>query len=367
MGQAIPPTASGSVAPCASRATRQELRSTNTTGHATTPINQSRKRKAQSTPTSKNAEVIDLTSDEPPSAAKKAKHRQTKHTKQPDAYIIPEQRARRFRHHPPQTYLARLARVRTQRMFIVGHTVGGTEEVPEISFDIIGSTGNLYKTIIGKVPTCDCPDSRKGNQCKHICYGMIFFPFIPIKTYYFYCRALAHGISSPCPCSQGSRSSPVPTGFPVLGKPFEYPSIAKAWPQQLESNTFAFKQELREMYEKSSLSRNQDISTEDNGGNRKPIDGECPICFMEFEADEAIVWCKAACGNNIHKTCFSQWAAKSPTCGVRCVYCRATWKFDSPTLNLESLRNAESPSEEGYINVAEQFGLSGERGTEPSL
>lgn len=56
-------------------------------------------------------------------------------------------------------------------MFIVGHEIGGTEEVPEISFDVVGSTGNLYKTTIKQDPYCDCPDGAKGNQCKHICYG----------------------------------------------------------------------------------------------------------------------------------------------------------------------------------------------------
>ena len=59
-------------------------------------------------------------------------------------------------------------------MFVVGHTVSGLlSENPEISFDIVGSTGNIYKTTIGKVPTCDCPDGKSGNQCKHICYGKL--------------------------------------------------------------------------------------------------------------------------------------------------------------------------------------------------
>jgi hypothetical protein len=56
-------------------------------------------------------------------------------------------------------------------MFVIDHTVGGTEECPEISFHIVGSTGNIYKVVIRKEPTCDCPDGAKGNQCKHICYG----------------------------------------------------------------------------------------------------------------------------------------------------------------------------------------------------
>lgn len=42
---------------------------------------------------------------------------------------------------------------------------------------------------------------------------------------------------------------------------------------------------------------------------------------MEFEPDkEDIVWCKAACGNNIHKVCFDKWAATQRAQGVRCVY-----------------------------------------------
>lgn len=56
-------------------------------------------------------------------------------------------------------------------MFVVGHTVTEVDDAPEISFDIVGTTGNIYKTTIGKVSSCSCPDALKGNQCKHICYG----------------------------------------------------------------------------------------------------------------------------------------------------------------------------------------------------
>jgi hypothetical protein len=65
-------------------------------------------------------------------------------------------------------------------------------------------------------------------------------------------------------------------------------------------------------------------SVEENDGNRRPVDGDCPICFQEMiEATEKIVWCKSACGNNLHKQCFDQWAAASRTssgAGIRCVY-----------------------------------------------
>jgi hypothetical protein len=43
---------------------------------------------------------------------------------------------------------------------------------------------------------------------------------------------------------------------------------------------------------------------------RKPLEGDCPICFEDLSESsvEATVFCKAMCGNNIHKECFNQWA-----------------------------------------------------------
>lgn len=58
------------------------------------------------------------------------------------------------------------------RMFVVGHSVTSNDNFLEMKFDMVGTTGNIYKTTIGKIPECDCPDARKGHQCKHICYGM---------------------------------------------------------------------------------------------------------------------------------------------------------------------------------------------------
>lgn len=75
------------------------------------------------------------------------------------------------------------------------------------------------------------------------------------------------------------------------------------------------------MYNGSPISREQANVEENKDGNRKPVEGDCPICFMEFEPDkEEIVWCRAACGNNIHQTCFQKWAATQQAQGVRCVY-----------------------------------------------
>ena len=62
--------------------------------------------------------------------------------------------------------------------------------------------------------------------------------------------------------------------------------------------------ELEQVFANSPSSpQSSDGSKEDtsNAGKRKPIKGDCPICMMEFEEREDLLWCKAACGQNIHK------------------------------------------------------------------
>ncbi|GLA34623.1 hypothetical protein AnigIFM63309_008035 [Aspergillus niger] len=270
-----------------------------------TPSTSSKKsrRSAPNVPTKDSVEVVDLTGETPSPPKKRARA--------PASYDepAPERRLRRFRSHPPSSYLDRAARALSQRMFVVGHAVTEVDGAPEISFDIVGTTGNIYKTTIGKVPTCSCPDARKGNQCKHICY---------VKAL----RA----------------------------------------PQHLQYQLAFLSSELREMYNGSPISREQSNAEENKDGNRKPVEGDCPICFMEFEPDkEEIVWCRAACGNNIHKTCFQKWAATQQAQGVRCVYCRSPWQADAANLNLDELVKGASVDSDGYVNVADQIGLSGIR------
>ncbi|KAL6231785.1 hypothetical protein BDW75DRAFT_34563 [Aspergillus navahoensis] len=259
----------------------------------------------------KNAtETASSSSITSPAAKKKSQDR--KESTEPPT----ERRLRRFRHFPPVSYQQRLERAVTQRMFVVGQTVARMDEVLELNFDIVGSTGNIYKTIIRKVPTCNCPDARKGNQCKHICYVLV--------------------------------------------------KVLKA-PSHLQYQLAFLSSELREIYENSPLRTLKDKAEEhDTDGKRKAVEGDCPICFMEFKPDkEDIVWCRAACGNNIHKACFQKWAASSNHQGVRCVYCRSPWQNQDTDgrvdVTLEQLVAQGRVGEDGYINVASQMGLSGER------
>jgi hypothetical protein len=118
--------------------------------------------------------------------------------------------------------------------------------------------------------------------------------------------------------------------------------------------------ELRSLFTTSPPIPAADPSAESNDGNRKPIEGECPICYCEFEDSEKknILYCKTACGNNVHKDCMASWAS-AKNGKATCPYCRAAWE-DGTLTGRVNMKGA-TRNEDGYLNVATQLGLSGQR------
>jgi len=160
----------------------------------------------------------------------------------------------------------------------------------------------IYQVTVNNVPTCTCPDAKKGNQCKHIVY-------VGYPTYLY------------------------PQPF-ILTHGKVLVNVLKAR-EDLAYQLAFLTTELIEIFDNApstpqSYGNAPPIST-DVCGSRKPIEGDCPVCVMEFEEGEDIVWCRAACGNNIHQQCFEQWA-KSKAGQVKCVYCRTPWKGDEDSL-----------------------------------
>ena len=159
---------------------------------------------------------------------------------------------------------------------------------------------------IGQIPSCTCPDHKKGNECKH-------------KVY-------------------------------VLN------NVLKA-PEHLQYQLAFLSSELRDIFAAAPAIPTDLSSAEDTDGKRKPIEGECPICYMDFDEEHnELVWCTAACGNNMHKSCFDQWATSQREVGVKCVYCRTPWSVQAG--DLEQVRQAGLMGVDGYVNVGEQFGMS---------
>lgn len=246
-----------------------------------------------------------------------------------------EKRLRVYRKRAPQAYADIRHRALTQRMFVIDrkrtpapadiHPQSPDNHATEV-VSLAGTTGNIYQITISRVPSCTCPHARKGNQCKHIVY--------------------------------------------VLAR------VLRAR-EDLEYQLAFVSSELREIFEHapplpSEVAEQDRADGSEMDGNRKPLAGEdCPICMTEFETDNAgkpkqgelVVYCKAACGNNIHKECFGQWAATKRGQGyVTCPFCRSPWQEDDASAaDLKGVAMGGKRNREGYVNIASQLGLSGER------
>lgn len=254
--------------------------------------------------------IIDLTIDSPPPPSKK-------NSTLPSDAPAEERRLRRFRWSAPHSYLVVKERALTQRLTVLSRVRGGTDENPFELVRVAGSTGNVYTIRIDNIPRCDCPHALKGNQCKHIVYVML--------------------------------------------------RVLKA-PEKIAYQLALLSSELRELMKNTTpvpgvkMNGKDGTMREGEDPNRKPVEGECPICYDELKDKEHTVYCKSRCGNNIHSECMQKWAAISKG-EATCPYCRARWPNEKRAksrvgeLVLQNLRR----NEEGYFNVAEELGLDTER------
>lgn len=76
----------------------------------------------------------------------------------------------------------------------------------------------------------------------------------------------------------------------------------------------------------------------------------------------------SACGNNLHKTCFDQWAASKRGNGatVTCPFCRTPWQasdISELAKYVTGTASATGPkvNADGYVNIAQELGISGKR------
>jgi len=219
----------------------------------------------------------------------------------------------RFRPKAPQTFAEVYQRALTQRFYVLSRT--RSQDALEEQVELTGSTGNVYIVTIAHQPTCNCPHGAAGNQCKHQLY--VLARVLHAKYEYVYQLALLTAeledifANAPPPDSEGEGASG------------------------------------------------------DKDGKRKPLEGDCPICFCEMEEQgEQIVWCRAACGQNIHKACFETWAAtkrkQAANAEVTCPYCRSVWQGDEDM--VKKIKKNGKRNADGYVNVADQLGISPVRG-----
>ncbi|CAB9513678.1 RING finger domain protein (Znf1) [Seminavis robusta] len=82
-----------------------------------------------------------------------------------------EKREKRWRSKCPIPVKERIRRANKEDMKILKQ---GSVKKLQCKFRVAGSTGNVYTTTIGKVPSCTCPDyQKKQDACKHTLFVLL--------------------------------------------------------------------------------------------------------------------------------------------------------------------------------------------------
>ncbi|KZT02390.1 uncharacterized protein LAESUDRAFT_762954 [Laetiporus sulphureus 93-53] len=239
-----------------------------------------------------------------------------------------EKRGAMFRKKCLKSILERFDRVMRQRFYMVDRRRNDDELKEE--FSVLGSTGNVYTVTIDRKPSCDCPDAKKGNHCKHIIFIFLKVLQVTPQSGFWYQKALLtselqHIFTHAPPSPAAVTNARAQKAFAV--------ATGKASPSSADQNP------------------------------KKRIPGEeddCPICYdkMHGTAEAKLEFCEE-CGNALHKECFQQWAAtaRQHQKELTCVFCRAKWVIAG------AAAGTSADAAEGYINLGSVAGMSPVRDT----
>lgn len=258
-----------------------------------------------------------------------------------------EKRLKRFRSNPTIKIRERIDRAVRQRLFLVDISAPATcpnHGGPSLKFTVLGSTGNVYEAIISKVPTCNCPDARKGNLCKHLLFVMM--------------KVVGLDVSSQLVFQSAYLTEELETILTILRQ-----RTARLGRDVVANDT------VRQRH--GAIKKEEEATEEEEDGenskakSRREVEGDCPICFDPLGSSLAqLTYCSRTCGVNFHKACIQMWTRQSSQRGnPTCPACRQPWA-DVQTGGKRQQQQSRSPgANEGYENLGNLQGQSPVRDT----
>mmetsp|Transcript_33744 Transcript_33744/g.48974 ORF Transcript_33744/g.48974 Transcript_33744/m.48974 type:complete len:314 (+) Transcript_33744:1-942(+) len=238
--------------------------------------------------------------------------------------VVAEKRLRKYRSSAPQGVRDRIYRALSQRMFLIDCTV---QDDFNRQYKVLGSTGNVYDVHIGKLPTCSCPDSSRGNLCKHVIFVL--------------CRVLYQSQKSPYIYQHALLSSELREIFSSA----DSKGVAQA--------VQASKAVVDAATGRSSAESSSSSSSAETETAARP-EGDCPICFEDMATGTESICSCSTCRNSLHSECMNMWLKNAAI--KACPYCRSPWKTP------QSSSSSSTPHRnEGYLNLAAVAGVSTRR------
>ncbi|XP_024387869.1 uncharacterized protein [Physcomitrium patens] len=239
----------------------------------------------------------------------------------------PEKRLSRFVRKPSMAVKERIQRAYNHRLYLIDKKMMDSEEslLTGCEFFVLGATGNVYSVKLEKLPSCTCPDARRGNICKHFLFVMLRVLKLPESDTRVWQKALLQT---------------------------ELEDLLKI--SAINEDIVASQLVRQRFHEITGTNSKSDASpNETQKSIQRDINGDCPVCYEAMAGDdnkpvEPIIFCKS-CGNNVHRDCFDRWSGSKRSTGgrVTCIYCRADW-LDIGSKNSQNVGIDRG----GYVNLA---------------
>ena len=251
-----------------------------------------------------------------------------------------EKRAKRYRSTCPRYIRERIGRARSQRLYLIQRGQPNAEN-NRCDFVVLGSTGNVYKVVIGQVPSCDCPDHAKGNLCKHILFVLL--------------KVMNIDAESPLIYQAAYLQSELEGMFAVMQ--------ARRVGGLVVANT-----KVRAKY--ASMQKKEEGTVDSKGEKdytgppRQSLEGDndCPICFDVMTPGAGLTFCRAACGANFHADCIKRWITQQ-TGQPTCPNCRQFWVDSDGRQVHKNPGRGGNNAERQYTNLGRLQGQSTTRDT----
>ncbi|KAI2627196.1 hypothetical protein GGS21DRAFT_545841 [Xylaria nigripes] len=169
-------------------------------------------------------------------------------------------------------------RIERERAFLLSRKRCGSALCPEEIIQVIDTKNHIHTVKVAQLITCDC--SCRGELCQHVVFVLAYVLKVP--------NALQHLVAFS------------PSDLCMIFK--------NTWPVIKDA--------------KSSV----------RSKPQEQMNKECPVCFLKFTSTpyEAVLYCRAHCGYNMHEKCLSMWfvGIRMPHEPVLCPVCLNKWEGD---------------------------------------
>lgn len=253
------------------------------------------------------------------------------------------------------------SRALSERMFLMSH-LGPEEGESDAVFLVAGQSGKLYTvrlpTSNGDLARCNCPDQLiRKRTCKHLLFVAHRVLKLDLE------RDTDHAVKKSATADAGSRAiaEGENTGADGSSEDDDEDGIQVSRDESLRRLDDAYEQievafnRLKDGREQPDASVNAPqavrrafelvVPSSMRGASQhgkapakeesvllRPVEAgdECPICYEEFDSEnKSIIHCLTGCGRPVHEDCMRLYAAAAARIGdeLRCVLCRAPWRF----------------------------------------